>query len=228
MPINIEEIKEKIEKFNGHPAWLALDKLTGGIFRHRNEIDAYGIAKQILIITRAWEGRVGEHEKQIFENSIGYWDEINLNIIKIPLAEDNRKKIIEKVNILWEDLIFRNIDGDCHVFFSKFLHWHAPNTFSIADSKSRKTLQSLELYQPEDEVSSLENYKRIIKAYVKLIEKLENEHPNEHPNILTQLINYDYQTQMNYPLLQRGNTILRVLDKWLWLKGKTLRRRENE
>ena len=176
MPLDIREIKKKIEEFNEHPEWLALDKLTGEIFRHRNGIDAYGIAKQILIISRAWKGRVEAHEKQILENSIDYWNEITQNMIRIPLPENNEERIIEKIDILWKELIFRNINGNCHVFFSKFLHWHTPNTFPIADSYSRNALRNIGL--EVNRQSSLNNYRKVIRAYSKLIETLKNRYPN--------------------------------------------------
>jgi len=211
--INIEEIKEKIEEFNSNPAWLTLDKITGEIFEHK--VNTFDIAKQVLIINRAWGGAVKKYEKQLLENITGYWNEIGLHIIKIPLTESNKERIIRKIDILWP-LFFKNNESG-HVFFSKFLHWHAPGTFPIADKYSRDALRNME---PEVNYrASLNNYRNVITAYTKLIENLKNEHSNSRPNILTELINYDYETQINYPLLQRKNSLLRVLDKWLWRKG---------
>jgi len=209
----IEEIKEKIEEYNKHPEWLALDKLTGEIFN--NEGNTYNIAKQVLIISRGWKGLQGEavrYEKQFLENITGYWNEITLNIIRIPLTNNNIEEIIDKMNNLW-DLFFRNINGEYSVFFSKFLHWLAPETFPITDKNSRKILHIYYDYV-EENLPARDKYEKVIRAYGELIDNLEN----EDANILTQLVDYDYQTQILYPLLQRINTPLRVLDKWLWLK----------
>ena len=211
----IEEIKEKIEEYNKHPEWLALDKLTGEIFN--NEGDTYNIAKQVLIISREWKGlrgRAERYEKQFLENITGYWNEINeITSNIIPLPNNNIEEIIEKIDNLW-NLFFRNINGEYSVFFSKFLHWLAPETFPITDKNSRKILHIYYDYV-EENLSAKDNYKKVIRAYGELIDDLEN----EDANILTQLVDYDYQTQILYPSLQRTNSVLRVLDKWLWLKG---------
>ena len=59
----------------------------------------------------------------------------------------------------------------------------------------------------------------MLKGYKKLMEEIIEENGE---NAINQLIEFDLKTQARFPCLKRQNTILRILDKWLWLAGNNL------
>jgi hypothetical protein len=133
----------------------------------------------------------------------------------LPIFDDEllRLRLVEPACELLMDLLGKPDGATHYAFATKLLFWTAD--MPPFDSRMQRTvlkLASLDLYPSSNDKSEVRSkYVTLITLYNTWLKQLSDAHLDRD------LIEYDFITQPEY--LRRRNTLVRVVDKYLWFKG---------
>lgn len=221
--IGVDDVRKMVRKFNENLLLKESEKIVDDVFLKYK--DKYTEIQKFLVIDRMWSAnsvrygklkaldiRLKEIEEYLnkMQNDINKYKNKKLE----ELSEDEigyLAKIFEKISI---DKFYKGKKQKktrSYASLSKYLHWTNPYVFPIYDSRFMKAIKKMN--------QKISNYYDIINFYSKLLKKYSENEINELKCIAKHNKDYGGYDLENW-------SILRVLDKYFYEKGKKLE--ENE
>ena len=225
----IDEIRRLVEEYNQAVEGLYLTEVSlHRIFNGGEELTEQNLPLRLCAVNGLWGANVSpEHMHQIFEKLIGNLVSVNATIAQVrdfDYLNDDVEPLLNAVPRTFSVVYEAVPNHHPAVFAAKFFHWCAPRAFPIIDSNARRAIREFQEINGWQEGQMLppenggalnpEHYKNLIRFYKKFIVEMVNEHNGD----IEDLIQHDCVTQPAG--FQCRNTILRVLDKYFWMKGR--------
>ena len=235
--LDIDDVKEHVRRFNNREEWVLGDNLVREIFSA--ELYEVKVIERVCVLNTMWKTNLPDKEiilvgRKLYNEyfQTNEWNDIKEMIVNVKINgglretnEEIRQNLCDSMfNKVLE--ILREVTGERkYVFSAKFCHWIAPEVFPIIDRRNARPVihqeQIRENFEENELITeitdnfniddSVHDYKKLINFYAKELQNLEQ-------TIINKLILFDYTTQSeNYKHI---NTILRILDKYFWLKGR--------
>ena len=234
----LKEIRKHVREFNESLSFVTGDFAIRQIFQtsprdHRQKapvlimrIDATAFLFQGMTYKLSSEVRDKLAKRQFGRH---YWKLVALdksNPYRIcPSQKTRLSSTFQKtVDALEDSLIEAGHEGKSRrfpTFVSKLLHVSFPNGFPIRDALSLNAMvvvakkESFSDYLTRSHLG--QDYDGVIEFFLQLRRRLQKSYGND---ITKELERFDYDSQRLGKDLKVRNTWLRVIDKWLWLKGK--------
>jgi len=238
----LSEIKNDVATFNRHLSYVAGDSAIRYVFdrepRRERERPAI-LSMRLETIISLFQGMrykmpPPEIRGKLSESEFGeyYWKLVERNTKKpYELRRDQSADIAESFTEALSKLE-SSLEGEGFerakrfpAFMSKLLHWSFPRGFPIRDQQSLKTMacaareNTLGLKKCSQHYLS-RNYIGVVDFFLLLRQQLER---SAGLDVLARLEEFDYTSQAVPGRLRERNTWLRVVDKWLWLRGRQKR-----
>jgi hypothetical protein len=223
---------EELWEVNKILSFAAADFLTAREFKPYEALPKGEAARGVVIIDGLWATQVfrdpGALEKivEVCERKRQVYQESLQELGGLSIEKDPDKiKIWEIAKGMLEPLLSTEVSTKKQFlsFASKFLHWHAPEHLPIVDSHARAAIRRLQndsgelpdgSLSPETPASvsgKISDYAQWIRFYGKLIRELTQEDRESLKSTDREFLP---------PQFRREYSLLRVLDKVFWYRGK--------
>jgi len=237
----LREIKEAVSTYNRRLSYVAGDSAIRRIFdiEPRNENERPTILLMRLETTiflfqaMTYKKPTPEIRTKLVKSEFAeyYWKLFEHNARKpYELCREQSEDIVKRYDeALYKlEISLRGDHGEVRrfpTFVSKLLHCGFPQGFPIRDQRSVKAMACL----AKDNQLSLKrssqnylsrNYAGVVDFFLSLRRLLEKSEGN---NVVARLEEFDYASQNIARRFKVRNTWLRVIDKWLWLRGRQKR-----
>jgi len=223
----LREIKSLVKKYNQAEKGLYLTEASlHQIFDPGEELTVQNLPLRLWIVNGLWSAgiqRHREHMHKIFEKLRDDLTSVNASIDEVRDFDYCN----DDVELLWRAIphTFSLVYGAANhypVFAAKFFHWCAPRAFPIIDGNAQRAIRRFQDLNdwprgkklPKSGRLTTKHYKNLIYFYKEFIVEMVEKHNVD----IDKLIQWDYDTQPAG--FQYKNTILRVLDKYFWMKGQ--------
>ncbi|PKL47791.1 MAG: hypothetical protein CVV39_05295 [Planctomycetes bacterium HGW-Planctomycetes-1] len=226
----LERVKKGIRKFNSNPVNLAADYSIAKQFGHILNGEICHLPGAIVLLDGffqtglRFQGYDSIHE--IYDNLQQQWVNVQAslgNLQQLPMAIQEQDERIRLLGLIPELVRGRRRVWP-YSFATKFFHWCAREHFPIMDSKSRVAIHNFQITKnvrrrdllinkgkPKGQGECIEEYKKWINFYNRFfIDNAED--------TLEQIEQCDEEAQNGSPF-HIQNTLLRVLDKYFYIKG---------
>lgn len=222
--IGVDDVEKMVRTFNENLLLKESEKIVDDVFLRYK--DKYTKIQKFLVIDRMWSANSVRYGKLKAVDIRLKEIEKYLNKMQNDINKYKNKRLEklseEKINEL--GVLFKEISNitfykgekqkktRSYAALSKYLHWTNPYVFPIYDSRFMKAIKNMN--------QKISNYYEVINFYSKLLKKYNK---NEIGKL-------DYIAKHNkeyggYDL--KNGSILRVLDKYFYEKGKKLEEKES-
>ena len=224
---NIEEIKGLVEEYNrAENGFYLLEVSLHEIFGQGGELTEQNLPLRLCSVNGFMGANVKYGDMHKIFNKIVH----NLVFVNEGIAQvrdfDYLNGDIGQVREVVPDTftLICEAAGNHPVFAAKFFHWCAPKAFPVVDRTNvpgviREFQEGNGWMEnqmiPANGILHPNDYENLIHFYKKFIVEM-----SEHNAGIEALIQYDYNTQPEG--FRHLNTILRVLDKFFWMKGREI------
>jgi len=220
--IDYDDLKNGVREFNSNDRDVALD--TALHQATRGGLRGETIALSVFAVNSFWRANVGMQRGTL----AFYCDLLNrelsdivstlesLRAYPLPVYDDRLLKcrIIDPAVRLVCRLLGQRGGKRHYSFASKFLHWFAglpPFDTRVGRAVKKRTGRELAPPTRPTDCQIYVSYAGLIRYYNQFLKDLEVGHRTRD------LIEFDFQTQSSH--LRRRNNVVRIVDKYPWIKG---------
>jgi len=226
--LNWDRVRERVADFNasGAPYYLAETALHE-VFGH--DLTPETVSLCIMAVNSFWNANVDKEPgalKDLCERTVHNLSEIKngverVRVISLPTDSSGLSIIVSSARqLLPHFLKAPNARRTNYSFASKFLHWCCPLSMPIVDNMSVKTMNRLAgdgaIWVPHPGSTTtvekcLDSYKKVIEFYNEVLAQRTDAQR-------AGLVEHDFESQPQG--FRRRNTVVRILDKYLWMEVK--------
>jgi len=223
-----DRVRDRVADFNasGAPYYLAETALHEA-FKHGLTPETVPLC--IMAVNSFWNANVDKEPgalKDLCERTVNNLNEIKNGVervceVSLPTNSSGLSAIVSGGRqLLPRFLKAPNARRTNYSFASKFLHWCCPSSLPIVDTMSVKKMNQIigngTIWVPRPGSTTTENkcldsYERVIEFYNEALAQLADAERAD-------LVKHDFESQPQG--FQRPNTVVRILDKYLWMEVK--------
>ncbi len=221
MPLNVNDLKTAVHEFNADANNVAWDTALHQAVASGRDLNSIPLV--VFSVNYFWSANVQMERgallfycENLFRNLDSFRPRLrSLRSTALPVAteEELRAQLIEPACGLLVDLLGRPNGSTHYAFATKLLLWLTDKP--AFDSRVRRTILSITGadLQPanNDRHEIREKYARLTFLYNGWLSEIQA------ANRERELIEYDSATQPDF--LRCCNTLVRIIDKYLWLRG---------
>jgi hypothetical protein len=221
MPLNVNDLKTAVHEFNADANNVAWDTALHQAVASGRDLNSIPLV--VFSVNYFWSANVQMERgallfycENLFRNLDSFRPRLrSLRSMALPVAaeEELRAQVIEPACDLLVDLLGRPNGSTHFAFATKLMLWLTDKP--AFDSRLRTTILNLtgEDLQPKsnDRDELRKKYAHLICLYNGWLTEIRTRNQED------ELIEYDWTTQPDF--LRCRNTVVRIVDKYLWLRG---------